>query len=136
SVRDSNGVVGRYLWERRGKNTGTRRLATGDRLDALLEQLGLEHTLVCGNRKQFPGPLLRGGTLAAHISSAIVVPLQNDGKAGGVLALTARTPRVWTPDAVQATESIAHLLAAALERMASHSSVAKEQEARVRVEAA
>ena len=133
-VHDSNGS-GRYLWERRGKNNGTRRLATGDRLDALLEQLGLEHTLVCGNRKQFPGPLLRGGTLAAHISSAIVVPLQNDGKAGGVLALTARTPRVWTPDAVQATESIAHLLAAALERMASHSSVAKEQEARFRVEA-
>jgi len=133
-VHDSNGS-GRYLWERRGKNNGARRLATGDRLDALLEQLGLEHTLVCGNRKQFPGPLLRGGTLAAHISSAIVVPLQTDGKAGAVLALTARTPRVWTPDAVRATESIAHLLTAALERMASQSSVAKEQEARFRVEA-
>jgi signal transduction histidine kinase len=132
--RLANGFAGRYLWERRGV-TGRVRWAAAESPDSPLERLDLEQTLVCGNRRQFTGAILAGARLPVDLASAIVVPLPNDGKTGGVLAVISRTPRSWTPDAVKATEWFAEMVAAGLDRMVTLSSLHKEQEKRLHAEA-
>jgi C4-dicarboxylate-specific signal transduction histidine kinase len=132
AIRDANGVVARHAWKRNGVN-GHRGTANGDPLDSLLGALHLEDTLVCENRKRLPATL-RAAKALSKISSAIVVPL-NGGKTEGVLALAAQSPRSWRPDAVKATERLADLLSAGVERMAAQSSLGKEQAKRVHAEA-
>jgi len=128
--RDSNGVAAHYVWRRRGTIGGTQR---HDALDSLLGRLELGDILVCSNRKEFPRAVLRAATLPADISSAIFVPLE-DGKAGGVLAVTGRTPRSWTVDVVKAIGWLAVMLGAGLNRM-TRQSLAGEQEKRLQAEA-
>ncbi|MFL5246330.1 MAG: sensor histidine kinase [Myxococcales bacterium] len=131
ATRDANGNVVQYAWHRNGTN-GRRSTSDGDPLDLALGGLQLEDTLVCDNRKRLPVTLRAPKQL--KISSAIVVPL-NGGKTEGVLALAAKSPRSWRPDAVAATERLADLLSAGLERMATQSSLGKEQAKRVHAEA-
>ncbi|MFL5360723.1 MAG: sensor histidine kinase [Myxococcales bacterium] len=131
ATRDANGNVVQYAWHRNGTN-GRRSTSDGDPLDLALGGLQLEDTLVCDNRKRLPVTLRAAKQL--KISSAIVVPL-NGGKTEGVLALAAKSPRSWRPDAVAATERLADLLSAGLERMATQSSLGKEQAKRVHAEA-
>ncbi|MFL5369524.1 MAG: sensor histidine kinase [Myxococcales bacterium] len=131
ATRDANGNVVQYAWHRNGTN-GRRSTSDGDPLDLALGGLQLEDTLVCDNRKRLPVTLRAAKQL--KISSAIVVPL-NGGKMEGVLALAAKSPRSWRPDAVAATERLADLLSAGLERMATQSSLGKEQAKRVHAEA-
>ncbi|HZX67141.1 MAG TPA: ATP-binding protein, partial [Myxococcales bacterium] len=131
ATRDANGNVVRYAWKRNGTN-GRRSTSDGDPLDLVLGGLQLEDTLVCDNRKRLPVALR--GAKQLKISSAILVPL-NGGKTEGVLALAAKSPRSWRPDAVAATERLADLLSAGLERMATQSSLGKEQAKRVHAEA-
>ncbi|MFL5422782.1 MAG: sensor histidine kinase [Myxococcales bacterium] len=131
ATRDANGNVVQYAWHRNGTN-GRRSTSDGDPLDLALGGLQLEDTLVCDNRKRLPVTLRAPKQL--KISSAIVVPL-NGGKTEGVLALAAKSPRSWRPDAVAATERLAELLSAGLERMATQSSLGKEQAKRVHAEA-
>jgi signal transduction histidine kinase len=132
ATRDANGVVSQHAWKRNRTN-GSHRAANGDSLDSLLGRLHLEDTVVCDNRKGLP-TTLRGTKQLGKISSAILVPL-NGGKTEGVLALAAQSPRSWHPDAVAATERLADLLSAGLERMAAHSSLSNEQAKRVHAEA-
>ncbi|MFL5443823.1 MAG: sensor histidine kinase [Myxococcales bacterium] len=131
ATRDGSGNVVQYAWHRNGTN-GRRSTSDGDPLDLALGGLQLEDTLVCDNRKRLPVTLRAPKQL--KISSAIVVPL-NGGKTEGVLALAAKSPRSWRPDAVAATERLADLLSAGLERMATQSSLGKEQAKRVHAEA-
>ncbi|MFL5275016.1 MAG: sensor histidine kinase [Myxococcales bacterium] len=131
ATRDANGNVVQYAWHRNGTN-GRRSTSDGDPLDLALGGLQLEDTLVCDSRKRLPVTLRAAKQL--KISSAIVVPL-NGGKTEGVLALAAKSPRSWRPDAVAATERLAELLSAGLERMATQSSLGKEQAKRVHAEA-
>jgi signal transduction histidine kinase len=131
ATRDANGNVVRYAWKRNG-TSGHRSTSDGDPLDSVLGGLQLEDTLVCANRKRLPLALRAAKQL--KISSAILVPL-NGGKTEGVLALAAKSPRSWRPDAVAATERLADLLSAGLERMATQSSLGKEQAKRVHAEA-
>src|SRR3954464_2389098 len=131
ATRDANGNVVRYAWKRNGTN-GRRSTSDGDPLDLVLGGLQLEDTLVCDNRKRLPVALRAAKQL--KISSAILVPL-NGGKTEGVLALAAKSPRSWRPAALAATERLADLLSAGLERMATQSSLGKEQAKRVHAEA-
>ena len=130
--RPSNGLGGQYVWEARRMN-GRGRWVLADPLAALLDRLELDRTVVCGSRKQLPSAVL--SSFRAQMSSAILVPLPNGGKPGGALAMTAQAPRSWTPEAVEATERFAGMMAAGLERMATLSSLFKEQEKRLRAEA-
>jgi len=52
-----------------------------------------------------------------------------------MLALIGRAPRPWSADAVEATERLAEMVAAALDRIASQSAVTREQEGRRSAEA-
>ncbi|HWE22568.1 MAG TPA: ATP-binding protein [Myxococcales bacterium] len=127
--RDSNGDVQRQIWERRHSGR-----PPADSVDSFIDRLALEATATCSNRTRPPAALLRGGPLPLHVSAAIVVPLLGLGRLGK-LAVTARTPRAWGPEAVKATEHLAEMLIAALDRMASQSSLVKEQEKRIQAEA-
>ena len=131
-TRDSSGTVEHHLWERRGPN-GRAGRAADDTPEWLLDQLDLEHTLVCGSRKELPPSLLHGAK--SQLSAAIFVPLRIERKAEGLLAVMARTPRPWTPDAVRTAEWLADMLAAGVDRMATHSSLGREQEKRMHAEA-
>ena len=134
AVRDPNAVSGPYVWERRRMDRSTPD-GRDDRPDRLLGLLELERTIVCGNRKQFPVAALGGARLPDQTSSAILAPLRSEGGIGGVLAVTARTPRSWTPDAVKATEWLADMVAAGLDRLVALSSVDKEKGKRLHAEA-
>jgi C4-dicarboxylate-specific signal transduction histidine kinase len=129
TTRAPSGDIEHHVWERTGMN-GRARHGPVNGWDSSLAKLELQHTLVCTNRKQLPASALPG-----QMSAAILVPLHDGAKPGGLLALTARTPRVWAPQAVEAAERLAEMLAAGLHRMASQSSVALEQEKRLHAEA-
>src|SRR5262249_9362159 len=124
---DSNGSLEQHVWARRRLNGHPRGTSNG--VELLIGRLELEHTVVCRNRKQLPWPVLQNASAPAQLGSAIFVPLHNGAK--GVLAVTARTPRSWAPGAVKATERLADMVAAGLHRMASQSSLVKEQEKRL-----
>jgi len=132
-TRDPYGSVEHHVWARRGMNGHARGTTNG--VDSLLGGLELDHTLVCRTRKQLPAPVLQDANPPAQLGSAILVPLHNGGKTEGVLAVTARAPRSWAPTAVKATEQLADMLAAGLDRMASQSSLVKEQGKRLFAEA-
>jgi C4-dicarboxylate-specific signal transduction histidine kinase len=133
-MRDMNGLVDHRGWQRGGKKGRLPRVA-GVALAELLDGLDLPGTLVCGTRRLFPAAFLRGETVSARMTSAIIVPLPNGGRAQGVLAVAVRKPRSWARDVVNATEWLADMLAAGMHRLASLTSLAKEQEKRVQAEA-
>jgi len=129
TTRHPTGAFELHVWERHGRN-GRARRGPVNGWDSSLGTLELQHTLVCTNRKQLPA-----SALPARTSAAILVPLHDGAKPGGLLAVTVRTPRAWAPQAVEATERLAEMLAAGLHRLASPSSVALEQEKRLHAEA-
>ena len=100
---------------------------------SLLDGIHLERTLVCHSRKQLIG-LGRSGT-SNRLAAGIFVPVNTARKPNGVLAVVAATPRSWPAEAVAATEQLADLLAASLDRMATESPSTREQEGRLLAEA-
>jgi len=133
ATRDANGIVAQHSWCKTGAAKRARN-GHGDSFDTFLGNLRLDATLVCEDRKRLPASL-RAVKLLDRVSSAIFVPLRHDGKPDGMLALAAHTPRPWRRDAVEATERLADLLGAGLERMAAQTSLAREQTKRVHAEA-
>ena len=127
-----NGFGATYRWDRGETALGPRAQET---LKALLGQLALEETLVCGSPKELAVAALAGGTLPAHIGSGVFVPVRTERKIRIVLAAISRMPRSWPAELVQATVWLGDMVASALDRMATQSSVIKEQEKRFHAEA-
>jgi len=129
--RESRGVVQHHLWER-GRRNGSACTLSSDILTAILGRLHGGRTLVWGNRDEFPSARRPPSD---QPESGIFVPLQVGVTRGGMLAVVARAPRSWPADAVEATERLAEMLAAALDRIANQSAVTREQEGRRSAEA-
>ncbi len=132
ATRESGRFVQHHGWERSRTNGRTRSVPTGA-VESLLGRVHLEHTLVCDNRKQFAA--LRGAGLPDRLAAGIFVPLRSARKLDGVLAMVAGTPRSWPGDVIAATERLADLLAASLDRLSSESPLTREQEGRLHAEA-
>ena len=132
--REQDGIVQHHLWER-GRRNGSARPVPSELLPSILGRLEGGHTLVWEGRDEFPLAARRLEGLAEQLASWIVIPLQVGGTRGGMLAVIARAPRPWSADAVEATERLAEMVAAALARIASQSAVTREQEGRRSAEA-
>ena len=128
-TRNSGRLPKHHSWERRRQN-GAAVPVTNDPLLSMLATLDLGRTLVCTSRKQLPVP----PNVGSGVGSGIFVPLQSNGKLDGVLAVIARTPRSWSAEAIEATEWLAEMLSAGLDRMATRSSETREQEGRLHLE--
>ncbi len=133
--REQDGIVQHHVWER-GRQNGSARPVPSELLPSILGRLEGGHTLVWEGRDEFPlaARLLEG--LTEQLASWIVIPLQVGGTRGGMLAVISRAPRPWSADAVEATERLAEMVAAALDRIANQSAVTREQEGRRSAEAA
>jgi signal transduction histidine kinase len=132
ATRESGRFVQHHCWER-GHTNGRKRSVPSGAVESLLGRFHLEHTLACDNRKQFAA--LRGAGLPDRLAAGIFVPVHGARKLDGVLAVVAGTPRSWPADSVAATERLADLLAASLDRMSIESPLAREQEGRLHAEA-
>src|SRR6266478_7432148 len=132
--REPDGIVHHHLWERVRRN-GSARPVPSDLLPSILARLEGGRTLVWESRDEFPLAARRLEGLIDQLGSGIVVPLQVGATRGGMLALIGRAPRPWSADAVEATERLAEMVAAALDRIASQSAVTREQEGRRSAEA-
>jgi len=132
--REPEGIAQHHLWER-GRRNATARPAPSDLLPSILGRLEGGRTLVWESRDEFPLAARRLEDLTEQLASGIVVPLQVGGTRGGILALVARAPRPWSADALETTERLAEMVAAALDRIASQSAVTREQEGRRSAEA-
>jgi len=132
--REQDGIVQHHLWER-GRRNGSARPVPSELLPSILGRLEGGHTLVWEGRDKFPLAARRLEGLAEQLASWIVIPLQVGGTRGGMLAVIARAPRPWSADAVEATERLAEMVAAALDRIANQSAVTREQEGRRSAEA-
>jgi C4-dicarboxylate-specific signal transduction histidine kinase len=130
-TRDSGHFIPRQAWEHRPN--GHARPIPGGAVESLIDRIRLEHTLVCMNRKQLSS--LRGAGASDRLAAGIFVPMQTARKLNGALAVVAGTPRSWPMEAVAATEQLADMLAASLDRMASESPLSREQEGRLHAEA-
>ena len=128
ATRENEGFSDHYSWERKGPHGVTRR-SDADGLDPLLGQIC--ETLICPNRRSFPA----GVKLPPRVLSGIFVPFDLRGKPAGVLAITAKAPRAWPAETVKAIERLAGLVGAGLDRMASLSSLSREQDKRLQAEA-
>jgi C4-dicarboxylate-specific signal transduction histidine kinase len=128
AVRGATRFVQHHGWSADGAAGGKART-----LDVLLEGLDPERTHVCFDRRQVLTAAHRTG-VAAEFVSGVFVPLRGE-ITKGMLALTRRTPWDWPHETVDAAERLAETVAAALDRMASQSTVAREQEARYQAEA-
>jgi len=131
--REPDDIVQHHLWER-GRRTGSARTVRSDLLASILARLEGGRTLVWNTRDEFP----QAGqveSLTEQLASGIVVPLQAGGTRRGMLVMIARTPRPWPVYAVEVTERFAEMVAAALDRIASHSAMTREQEGRRSAEA-
>jgi two-component system sensor kinase FixL len=126
AVRESGHFVQHYAWQ---PARGAMAAAASRAMDRFLGGLKLEHTVVCVDRKQLLATM-RSGQPPDEVASGIFAPLSSAGTVRGVLALTRRTPHLWPAEAVKVTERISEMISAALDRIASHSSVAREQDAR------
>ena len=131
--RESGGIVQRHLWER-GRRNGSACTLSSDILATILDRLQGGRTLVWGNRDEFP-PARREEPPGDQPESGIFVPLQVGVTRGGMLAVVSRANRSWPADAVEATERLAEMVAAALDRIANQSAVTREQEGRRSAEA-
>src|SRR5438552_4149965 len=123
-MRDSGHFVQRQAWEHRAN--GHAPPVPGRAVESLLARIRLERTLVCANRKQLSA--LRGAGASDWLVAGIFVPVQTARKPNTVLAVVAGTPRSWPAEAVAATERLADMLAASLDRLASESPLTQEQE--------
>src|SRR5438552_4498628 len=130
-MRDSGHFVQRQAWEHRAN--GHAPPVPGRAVESLLARIRLERTLVCANRKQLSA--LRGAGASDWLVAGIFVPVQTARKPNTVLAVVAGTPRSWPAEAVAATERLADMLAASLDRLASESPLTQEQEGRLHAEA-
>jgi signal transduction histidine kinase len=131
--RESRGVVQHHVWER-GRRNGSARTVSLDILAAILGRLHGGRTLVWENRDEFPSARHEEPP-GDQPASGIFVPLQVGGTRGGMLAIVARAPRSWPARAVETTERLAEMVAAALDRIANQSAVTREQEGRRNAEA-
>ena len=132
--REQDGIVQHHLWER-GRRNGSARPVPSELLPSILGRLEGGHTLVWEGSDEFPLAARRLEGLTEQLASWIVIPLQVGGTRGGMLAVIARAPRPWSADAVEATERLAEMVAAALDRIANQSAVTREQEGRRSAEA-
>jgi len=130
-TRGGSRIAQQHFWERSHQNGVSRPLAS-DPLPAILAELHPGKTLVCSNRKQFPGA---AAELPAQLASGIFVPLHDDADVDGNLAVLALAPRSWSAEAIDAAERVADMLSAGLDRMATRSTLTKEQDARLHAEA-
>jgi len=132
---DPSGAFEERLWDRRMVNGHEYVHQASEDAAGSAGQILLDHTLVCERRQELPSKAVLGVKLSARTVAAILVPLRSEGKTAGLLVVGSRTPRPWTPGAVEGLEQLARMLAAALDRLASESSLAKEQEKRLQAEA-
>jgi len=132
--REPDGIVQHHLWEH-GRRNGSAGPVSSDLLPSILGRLEGGRTLVWESRDEFPLTAWRLQSLTEQLESGIVVPLQVGGTRGGMLAVSARAPRPWSADAVEAAERLAEMVAAALDRIANQSAVTREQEGRRSAEA-
>src|SRR4051812_38708643 len=134
ATREAGIVTEHYFWERRARNGNLRR-AADDSLDPLLGQIEIERTLTFSDRKEFMRATHGELRLPARVASGILVPFPIRGRTTGVLAVTSNAPREWDRDAVRTAGRLADLLSAGLDRLASLSSLAREQDKRLKAEA-
>ncbi len=128
---DETGPLRHHLWERSRVN-GSAQGEGADALSSSLWRMRSRRTLVCSDRGRLPASSRH--KLPAGLSSAIVVPLH--GRATrGMVAIAARTARSWAAEEVAAVESLAAMVAAALDRVASVASLDVEKDRRLRAEA-
>ncbi|HYV67465.1 MAG TPA: GAF domain-containing protein, partial [Myxococcales bacterium] len=130
-TREAGHFVPRRRWEHPA-NGGTHPLPIIE-VDSFLDRIHPERTLVCTNRKQFNGLRRSGGS--DGLAAGIFVPVQTARKPDALLAVVAAAPRSWPAEAIEATEQLADMLAASLDRMATESPLTREQEGRLLAEA-